>query len=117
MSDIAPIKRKIIIDKTTGDGGKDLHQCYFLLTDVEGVYNLYTQHSRILAANVVSGQNFNFTIDGIHFEITDFKIDDFAGNGNWRNNAPVPVDDQDGTFQAQSGPGAEGEDSYSAATA
>ncbi|HEY2962263.1 MAG TPA: hypothetical protein VGJ37_07590 [Pyrinomonadaceae bacterium] len=106
MSDkITPIKWKIVIDETRGDGGKDLHNCYFLPTDVPGVYNLYDQHSRILAAYIVAGQNFNFTVDDIHYDIHRFEIDDFAARGDWKNNAPVPVDEQEGTFQAQSGGG------------
>jgi len=109
MTDIAPIRKKIIIEKTTGEGGNDLHHCYFLATD-DGVYNLYTQHSTILAANIVSGQNFNFTLDDIHFEITNFRIDSLAANGNWKNDVAEPAGSQDGTFQAQSGGGVETDD-------
>jgi hypothetical protein len=107
MSDIAPIRQRIVIKKISGNGGKDLHDCYFLPTAVDGVYNLYDERSKILAADIVSGQNFNFTVDKVHFDIRDFKIDNAMAEGKWKNNAPSPGEEQDGSFQAQVGGGVE----------
>ena len=123
MSDLTPIRSKLVVDKTTGAGGNDLHHCFFLATtDVEGVYNLYTAGSKILAAFIVSGQDFNFTLektpnDKIHFHITDFTIDPFVASGDWVSDAAEPSGADGGTFQAQSDTGAEGDDCASAAMA
>ena len=111
MSDITPsrqLRQRIVIDKTSGGhSGTDLQQCYFLPAAVDGVYNLYNKNDKILAANMVSGQDFNFTVDRIHFHIHGFEINELRAQGDWKNNAPVPVDEQEGTFQAQVGGGAE----------
>ena len=108
MSDITPIRPKIVIEKITRNGpgsGDQLYNCYFLVTDTTGVYNLYNQESNILAANIVSGQNFNFTVEKVHFNIHDFVIDDTFAKGHWSGN---PLSNEpEGTFQAGSGPGEE----------
>ena len=115
MSDnIAPIRRKIVIDKTEG-GGKQLEQCFFLPTEVEGAYNFYDPLGNLLTAYVVAGEDFNFTVDDVHFRIRDFKINKAAASGHWRvgGRDEVPKtdarggspDEPEGSFQASSGPG------------
>jgi hypothetical protein len=98
---ISPIRTKIVIDQTTGERGKLLHQAFFLATDVEGVYSFYSKQGKIRAANIVSGQDFNFTIDDLNYHVIKFHIDDDAASGEWLidNDANEP----EGTFQAQSG--------------
>src|SRR5690349_9310847 len=101
MSDrLAPIKKPIVINKTDPpESGKVLHQCFFLPSDIEGVYNLYKQNGKIVAAGLVSGQDFNFTVDGHHFDISDFTIDNENGRGNWSDG----FEQDDGSFQATAG--------------
>jgi hypothetical protein len=123
MSDrIAPVRPRIVIDKTEppeSDHGKSLHQCFFMATDVDGVYNLYSPNSKIVAANLVTGQNFNFTVDNIHFDITEFTIDKSNSSGNWESNKAADPDEEGGSYQAQAGVGADddGEENASAAYA
>jgi hypothetical protein len=107
---------KIKIDNVTGDKDKDdLKNCYFLPTSVTGTYDFYDTNNNLLASGLTSGTNFSFTLDTIDWEITNFVISDTAASGDWSNNNS-PAEDQDGTFQAQAGGGADSEESASAAT-
>src|SRR5258705_13932571 len=106
--------KKIKIDNVTGDKDKDdLKNCYFLPTSVTGTYDFYDTNNNLLASGLTSGTNFSFTLDTIDWEITNFVISDTAASGDWSNNNS-PAEDQDGTFQAQAGGGADSEESVSA---
>jgi len=112
MSDdkpLKPIRNRIVIDKTS-KGGNDLTNCFFLPTEVEGFYNFYDKHGQILATGVSSDRPFPFLLDRTAWTIHGLKIDKLAAHGEWENNAPLPTAGQDGTFQAQSGGGAAGDD-------
>jgi hypothetical protein len=102
---ISPSSPKIAIYHTTGERGKPLHHCYFQQAPnhLEGVYNFFTPGNKIRAANIVSGQDFNFTIDDLNFHVVKFHIDESGACGDWSidENAAEP----EGTFQAQSGVG------------
>ena len=112
---ITPMVQKIVINKTTGKGGKKLDHCYFEVTDVKDVYNFYNQHSDLLAADVVSGQDFTFELDGLNWTFSNFAIDELAASGSWVNDAVKAEEAEEGTFQAQSGGGAEEEEGKEAA--
>jgi hypothetical protein len=124
MSDNAPLKplkEKIVIDQTT-DGGKDLHNCFFMPSDVEGYYNFYDRHGRVLATGISGNTPFPFLLDGIAWSIHKLQIDPSKASGEWRNNVTVsatnvgPSNAQDGTFQAESGGGQEEEDAEPSCT-
>ena len=108
---LEPVRPRIVIDETEGPGGTPLQQCFFMSTDLEGTYNIYDSEARLLAAYIVSGADFNLTVNNVHFFIYKFEIDDNAASGSWRighhKHAPGADDlEQDGgTFQASSGPG------------
>lgn len=110
MSDNAPLKpvrEPIVIHKAEREDGKpvkDLHDCFFLPTEVHGYYNFYDKHGRTLATGVSSGNSFPFLLDGIAWTIFDFTIDAAKANGSWQNNADGSglVIEQDGSFQATS---------------
>ena len=123
MSDNAPLKpirRKIVIN-VTSPGGNDLQNCFFLRSDeVPGFYNLYDQDGNTLATGVSDGVPFPFLHDGIAWTIYDLKIhhhldrDRIEAHGGWSNNLPTLEQnstsfEQIGTFQAESGGGADGE--------
>jgi hypothetical protein len=118
MSDNAPIKpirQPIVIHKaqtTDGRKEKDLPDCFFLPTEIEGFFNFFDKHGRTLATGVSSGNSFPFLLDGHAWTIFDFTIDDLAAGGNWSNNAdgPAPDIEQDGSFQASSSGGGAVED-------
>jgi hypothetical protein len=112
---LKPVRAKIVIDQVEV-GGSQLMNCFFLPTDVDGAYNLYNSEATLLAANVVSGQDFNFTVDGVHFHIDDFRIDETAGSGKWKIRGDKPTAEPGGTFQASSGGGVEGEVTSDVAT-
>lgn len=115
MSDnITRIRQRIVIRHTHG-GALQLHHCFFLPTDLEGAYNAYDHTGKLLAAYVVDGQNFNFTVDDIFFNISGFRINEVDGHGNW--NAPALSAEKDGTFQAHADGGAVEAESASAASA
>jgi hypothetical protein len=112
MSDNAPlrpIRDKIVIHTTTG-GGNELHNCFFAPADVEGYYNFYDRHGRVLATGVRGGEPFPFLLDRIAWTITLLSIDPLVATGDWQNNLPNVTNAQDGTFQAESGGGQEGDD-------
>jgi len=117
MSDNAPLKpirRKVVIN-ITSSGGSELQNCFFLRSEVEGFYNFYNQDGQTLATGVSDGTPFPFLHDGIAWTIYDLKIhhhldrDRIQAKGGWTNNVPEPPN-ADGTFQAESGGGADGDE-------
>lgn len=119
MSDDKPkrIRRPIVINLTS-PGGNDLQGCYFLASDdVEGFYNLFNELGETLATGVSDGIPFPFLHDGIAWTITDLKIhhhpvEGVKAKGNWQNNVALKanlgiIPDADGSFQAESGGGAD----------
>ena len=118
MSDNAPlrpIRDKIVIHTTTG-GGNELHNCFFAPADVEGYYNFYDRHGRVLATGVRGGETFPFLLDRIAWTITLLSIDPLVATGDWQNNLPSVTNAQDGTFQAESGGGQEEGDAETSCT-
>jgi hypothetical protein len=99
------VRERVVINETS-DGGSQLMECFFLPGNVHGAYNLYDPEANLLAANVVSGQEFNFTVEGVHFKIHDFKADDIAASGKWKTHDD-PTGDTGGSFQASSSGGAD----------
>jgi hypothetical protein len=112
MSDNAPLKTvedRIVIDQTS-EGGGDLHNCYFApSTEVEGYFNFHDETGKILATGIKDNTPFPFLLDGIAWTIHKIKIDHRHAKGEWRNDAPKFAQAQDGTFQAESGGGADGD--------
>lgn len=109
MSDsepLGPINERIVI-RQTSPGGSELHDCFFLPSDIEGFYNFYDKHGQTLATGVSSDNPFPFLLDRIAWTIYNLKIDKLEAHGEWLNNAPGVTGAQDGTFQAESGGGAE----------
>lgn len=110
MSDDKPLKRireKVVIN-VTSSGGNDLQNCFFLPSDVEGFYNFYNERGETLATGVSDDVPFPFLLDGVAWTITHLKIHPHAkiqATGHWVNNIEVPT--ADGTFQAESGGGAD----------
>ena len=113
MSDnipIKPIEERIVIHKVhdeTGKSGKDLKNCFFLPTEIEGFYNFFDRHGRTLATGVSSDNPFPFLLDGHAWTIQMGKIDDSFAHGSWTNSAPTPLGpgsdaEEDGSFQASS---------------
>lgn len=112
---LKPVRPRIVIDETEGPGGTPLKQCFFMSTDLDGAYNIYDSKARLLAAYVVSGSDFNLTVDSVHFFISGFAIDDVAASGSFslgHHKHLRATDDfePDGSFQASSGPGAPGDE-------
>lgn len=109
MSDKAPLKplKERIVIRETSPGGNDLYDCYFLPSEVEGFFNFYDREGRTLATGVSSDSPFPFLLDRIAWTIHMEKIDKSAARGGWQNNAPGVTGGQDGTFQAESGGGAD----------
>ena len=112
---LKPIRPRIVIDETEGPGGTPLKQCFFMSTELEGAYNIYDSKARLLAAYVVSGSDFNLTVEGAHFFISGFAIDDVAASGSFsvghhKHLRAAGEFEPDGSFQASSGPGDPAED-------
>jgi hypothetical protein len=106
---------KIKIDSVTGGSHKDdLKNCYFLPAATAGNYDFYDTNNNSLASNLANGSDFSFTLDSHNWSITSFVISDSAASGNW--SIPSPAEAEDGTFQAQAGPGVDAEEASSAAT-
>lgn len=103
-----PVRAKIVIDHV-GKGGRQLMDCFFLPTHPDGAFNLYNSEATLLAANIVSGQDFNFTVGGVHFKIDGFIIDDRAASGHWKIHGDELIAEPEGSFQASSGGGVEDE--------
>lgn len=99
-----PIRDKIVIHTTTG-GGNELHNCFFLPADVQGYFNFFDRHGRVLATGIRGGETFPFLLDRIAWTMTMLSIDRVAATGDWTNNLPSSAAAQDGTFQAESGGG------------
>lgn len=109
MSDNAPLEDRIVIDQTS-EGGGVLFNCYFVPGEVEGFFNFHDASGRILATGINDDTPFPFLLDGIAWTIHKIKIDKRHAKGEWRNNVPKFAQSQDGTFQAESGGGADGEE-------
>ena len=108
----------IEIKTVTGGADKDkLKHCYFLPAATTSQYDLYSKNCNLLASGLTNGNGFSFTHDSITWTITNFVIDDEAASGDWSN--PDGIENaQDGTFQAESGGGAdEDEEAGKAASA
>lgn len=117
MSDKKPIKPIVIdeVKEVKGKSGIDLKYCFFLPTEIEGFYNFFDEHGRTLATGVSSNKPFPFILDGHAWTIQMGDINDQVASGNWSNSAPTPInpphtdpnsgDEQEGSFQASSGPG------------
>jgi hypothetical protein len=113
MSDneLQPIRKKIVVDHTHnkhGDTGGMLQGCFFLPTGIKHFFNFYDQDGQTLATGVSSERPFPILLGDLAWTL-ECTIDDQQASGSWRNNGPSIADEQDGSFQASSGPGAEGE--------
>jgi hypothetical protein len=116
MSDnqrIEPVRARIVIhhaaNKKGSDTGNMLKGCFFLPTEIKGFYNFYNKDGQTLATGVSSDNPFPVLLDDLAWTIQMGKIDDLNAQGSWRNNAPRLAEEQDGSFQASSGPGADTE--------
>jgi len=119
---LKPVRPRIVIDETEGPGGTPLQQCFFMSTDLEGAYNIYDSEAKLLAAYVVSGADFNVTVNNVHFFISKFEIDDNAASGSFSIGHHKHVEgaadfEPDGSFQASSGPGVPTDDEVESASA
>ena len=103
---------KIKIDHVTGGRNKDdLKNCYFEpSTDLPGAYNFYDKNGDELASDLFPGEPFEFVVDDLTWVLFDWTADSQRANGHWRNNGQAgPTLEQDGTFTAQAGGGADDE--------
>ena len=109
------MSNKIKIDHVAGGSHKDdLKNCYFLPAAVNGAYDFYDTNNNSLASNLTSGTNFSFNLDSHNWTITNFVISASAASGDW--SIPSITEAEDGSFQAQAGPGVDAEEASSAAT-
>jgi hypothetical protein len=118
MSDneLQPIGKRIVINHThnrKGNTGGMLEGCFFLPTGLKDFFNFYNQRGETLATGVSSDKPFPILLGELAWTINMGKIDDMVARGDWHNNGPDLSDEQDGSFQASSGPG-EDVDSVSA---
>ena len=115
--------KRIRIDRVDGGGERDrqaLKRNYFLATGVHDTYQLLTPSDEVIATIppvVATGFDFSFSLKEmpkVTWTITDFDISEDAGfaKGNWTNTDQI--EQEEGSFQAQSGPGLPEEESYSA---
>jgi hypothetical protein len=120
MSDDA---KKIKIEHVQGGQQKDqqaLKRNYFLATGVHDTYQFLSPTDEVIRTIppiVASGFDFSFTLKEmpkVTWTITDFEISEELGTarGNWVNTDQIEL--EEGSFQAQSGPGLPEEESYSA---
>jgi hypothetical protein len=110
MSD-DPIKIKITKVFGGDDSDKnELKDCYFTLSDVPGNYHFHGKHDNPIATIpevLTSDSDFQFIRAGMLWTVSEFHVDPVkeTAHGHWNN--PRHVDDDDGEFHAQAGPGAE----------
>lgn len=113
--------KKIRIEEVQGGDWRDqqaLKRNYFLPTG-NNTYQFFDPGDDPIATTppvLETGVNFSFTLKempDVTWMITNFTINDEDANGNWNNSARVELDD--GSFQAQAGPGKE--ETVSSATA
>jgi hypothetical protein len=119
MSDKDPFKPIVIdvVKEVKGNSGKDLKHCFFLPAELKGFYNFFDEHGRTLATGVKSNESFPFLLHGHAWTINMINITDEFANGSWSNSAPTPLvppypnpgsgQEQEGSFQASSGGGAD----------
>jgi hypothetical protein len=105
---IAPVRPRIVVDKTQGRDGNDFFHCFFLENDA-GLYDFFNQRGDLLHSDVQTGREFKVHINGVHFLVFRFHIDETAAHGHF-----IPLDAQtgeepepEGSFQASSGGGLE----------
>ena len=100
---------KIKIHKVTGGQHKDdLKGCYFLPSStISGAYDFYDTNNNVLESGVSGGSDFSFPLSGYSWRILNLVISLTAASGDWRNNAGGIEEEEDGTFQAQAGGGAD----------
>ena len=101
--------------------GNDIINWYFQLGDDGKLYRLHHQDGTKIHTephHLTSGKDFTFTADGLHWKITEFKVwEDPVGiwnaRGDWHAHDEgsrfEQGDPESGTFQAQSGGGADPE--------
>ena len=108
------ISKKIRIDNVQGGSPQDqqaLKRNYFLGTGVNDTYQFFDPGDDLIPtepAVVATGVVFQFKLKEmpeVTWTITNFDINDDSASGNWTNTHKT--DNEDGHFQAQSGPGAE----------
>jgi hypothetical protein len=85
-----------------------LRGCFFLPSKLKGFFNFYDQKGQTLATGVSSAKPFPILLGDFAWTL-ECTIDDQNANGSWKNNGPDLSDEQDGSFQASSGPGADPE--------
>lgn len=96
----------------------NLMGCYFEEVGQSNEWRLYSKlgdHIPTIPDNLTSGTNFEFIRVGMLWNVTEFKIGLGVARGDWANPRHERSGDDDGSFQAQSGVGAE--EGSSAATA
>ena len=102
-----PIRNPIVIrnahDKNGNTGGM-LKGCYFLPSELKGFFNFFTPKGKTLATGISSGRSFPILLGDLAWTL-ECTIDDQGATGIWRNTAPGIGQEQDGSFQASSGPG------------
>lgn len=115
--------KRIRIDHVEGGGERDrqaLKRNYFLATGVHDTYQFLTPNDEVIVTTppvVAEGFDFSFSLrgmPGVTWTITNFKISELEGaaTGKWTNTDQI--EQEEGSFQAQSGPGLPEEESYSA---
>jgi hypothetical protein len=118
MSDITDVPKKIRIHKVVGGTGQDqdeLKNCYFVQLGTDNVYQFYTPNNSPIATvpPFVSSGGFEFIRSGKNWHVSQFVIDPDHAHGQW--SIPGQMDDaDDGSFQAQAGPGVDQETAASA---
>lgn len=107
-------------DVTGGATKSDLHGCHIQTNDDDTAY-LFTKGNDTLATATNNGTlptpPFSFEGFGLATYTWTLTVTTLTGGasgnqaqGTWRNNAPNPADDQDGSFTAQAGSGVEGDE-------
>jgi hypothetical protein len=98
---------KIKIDTVHGGSTKDnLKGCYFLPTANPGDYEFYDKNNNPIETDpspLVTGTDFSFTLAELDWTISNFIISPTEASGDFSNQ---PEEDE-GSFQAQAGPGVE----------
>ena len=117
---------KINIKKAPGNkpgdtDGNDLVNCYFQAIDDGKAFHLHRPNDSKIETepkHLTSDQDFTFSVDSLHWKITKFRIWEepvgiWNARGHWRAHDEGSRfgqgDPESGTFQAQSGGGADPE--------
>lgn len=115
--------KKIKIDNVVGGSQKDqqaLKRNYFLATGVHDTYQFLSPNDEVIVTDppvVATDFDFSFSLKEmpkVSWSVSNFKISELDGkaSGHWTNTDQL--DQEEGSFQAQSGPGLPEEESYSA---